>query len=140
LFDASGALVHPGADVADAGPVVPLVLDDAGGVVGTDPVVHGGEGGAAAGLVAERPDDHRGVVLVPVDHVLGAGDAGRRPLGVVARVGGTDAVGLEVGLVDEVEAVFVGEFVPQRVVGVVRGADGVDVQPFDEGDVRDEVL
>ncbi|CAM5336683.1 hypothetical protein SPILM97S_01274 [Streptomyces pilosus] len=140
LLDPCRALVHAGADVAHAGAVVALVLDDAGGVVGADPVVHRGEGAAASGLVAERPDDHRGVVLVTVHHVPGAGDAGRRPPGVAAGVLGTDAVGLEVGLVDEVEAVLVGEFVPQRVVRVVRGADGVDVRPLDEADVLDQVL
>ncbi len=132
-------LVHLGADVADAGPVVALVLDDAGGVVGLDPVVHGDERAAAARLVAEGPDDDRGVVLVSVDHVLGARHACLRPLGVVAGVVLVDAVGLQVGLVDEVQAVLVGEFVPDGVVGVVRGADRVHVQPLDHLDVPDQL-
>ncbi len=140
LLDALRGVVHLGANVADARAVVALVLDDAGGIVEADPVVHGGEGGAAARLVAQRPDDDRGVVLVPVDHVLGAGHAGPRPLGVVTGVLVADAVGLQVGLVDEVEAVLVGEFVPQRVVRVVRGADAVHVQPLDDPDVLDQVL
>lgn len=102
--------------------------------------MHGGEGGAAARLVAQRPDDDRGVVLVAVHHVLGAHHAGGGPVGVVAGVLVADAVGLQVGLVDEVEAVLVGQFQPVRVVGVVRGADAVDVHPLDDPDVLDHVL
>ena len=37
---------------------------------------------------------------------------------------------LQVGLVHDIDAVLVAQVVPRRLVGVVAGADGVDVVPF----------
>ena len=46
----------------------------------------------------------------------------------------------KIGFVDQVDAVFVAQVVPVFLVGVVRGADGVDVVPLAERDVVDHVL
>ena len=45
------------------------------------------------------------------------------------------AVRLDVGLVDDVEAVFVAQVVPARDVRIMARPDGVDVQPLHQGDV-----
>ena len=76
------------------------------------------------------------MVLVALDHALGAVEVGGLPLGVDAeQLDGAAAVGLEVGLVDDVEAVAVAQGVEARVVRVVGGADGVDVVALHHGDV-----
>ena len=94
--------------------------------------------GANPRLVAQRPEDDRGVVLVPLDHVHHAGDVRALPGGVEAdlvfvalaavavallHIG----VALDIGFVHQVEAVLVGQRQEARVVGIVRGADGVEV-------------
>ena len=101
------------------------------------------KGAAVGALVAHGPHHHTGPVLVPLDafaHPVADGLHPLRPVGdglvpaagpdsvavlpVVQRPG---AVGLHVGLVDDQEAIGVAELVKLRGVGVVAGADGVDV-------------
>ncbi len=82
---------------------------------------------AVAALVPERPEDHRRMVLVALDHVLRA----REERGGIARIAAqlvVAVVGLGIRLVDDVEPVSVAEVEPVRVVRIVRGADGVDVE------------
>ncbi len=59
----------------------------------------------------------------------------QRPVGVVLH-----PVRFDVGLVDDVEPVLVGQLVPARIVGVVAGAHGVDVEPLHQLDVAQHVL
>ena len=61
----------------------------------------------------------------------------------VARVVGDPVgvgVGLDVGLVDDVQAEFVGEVEQRRVVRVVRGADRVEAEPLDQREVGAQLL
>ena len=101
-------------------------MDQAGGVVGVHPVGQGGVVGPVARLVAQRPDDDGGVVLVPLHHALAALHESQPPLGVLAELV-PNPVGLDVGLVHDVEADLVTQVQPARVVGIVRGAHGVEV-------------
>ena len=81
--------------------------------------------GAVARLVAQRPGDDGGVVAVAQDHARDT----RHPLREVARVvteRGLEGVRLDVRLLDDVEAQLVGQVQEGRVVGVVRGAHGVE--------------
>ena len=50
------------------------------------------------------------------------------------------AVALDVGLGDEVDAVFVAQFVPARIVGVMAGADVVAVALLEHFEVADHPL
>ena len=121
---------------------VALVLHRARRVGTLDPVVAGLEVGTRTGLVAQRPDDDRGVVAVALDHAavalqvrLGEGRNARQRELLVAH-----AVRLDVGLVDDIDAVAVAELVPLRVVGIVRRAHGVDVELLHDADILQHPL
>ena len=95
----------------------------------------GEEVASPEGFVAERPHHDAGTVAVPRPQPRFAVKQGVFPQRLIrdvlrafaVRRGGEEAVRFHVGLVDEVEAVFVAELQKARVVGVVRGAYRVDV-------------
>mmetsp|Transcript_150899 Transcript_150899/g.484959 ORF Transcript_150899/g.484959 Transcript_150899/m.484959 type:complete len:321 (-) Transcript_150899:1441-2403(-) len=81
-------------------------------------------------LVSERPEDDAWMVLVPLHVALHPGHVASTPLRFVAQglvPMEVYAVALDVGLVDHVQAVLVAELVPERVVGVVRATDRIEV-------------
>ena len=133
-------LVHAGFDVGNV--VVVAVLRHALVVHGTVRIdvvhvlVHGTEHIAGVGLVAERPNDHARVVVVAAHHAVDTVDAGAFPMCLASwnRGFGGDhvagqapaAMGFEIGLIDQVDAVLVAQIVPTFLVRIVRGADGVD--------------
>ena len=94
-----------------------------------------------AGLVSERPEDHRRVVLVALKHSSRAVDVCLCPLGAVGElrprgvlypvpvpsVADAHSVRLDVRLVADVNSVSVAEKGKARVVRVVRGSYHVDV-------------
>ena len=132
--------VHP-ADYIDVGRSLgrscgPFVVDRPGGIVILNPCGHGGVVRAAAALVAQRPEDHGRMVLVPLDHADRPLHEGRVPVGDVGEQA-ADAVRFEIGLVHQVDAVLVAQVVPARVVGIVRGPHGVDVVALHQLDVLD---
>ena len=109
-------------------------MDRAGRVTVLDPVVSSLEVDTVTGLIAHRPEDDRGVVLIAIDHTFDAVHMGFSPTRILGERLGTvaHAVGFDVALIDNVEAVTVTEVVPARIVGVVACADGVDVELFHE--------
>jgi hypothetical protein len=102
----------------------------------------GDEVHAVTGLVAERPEDDRGVVLERLDHVDDAVDVGALPGRVLGQrfPAVAHAVGLDVGLGADVEAEFVAEFVEAGVVRVVAGAHRVDIGALHQQQVIEDVL
>ena len=146
--------VHAGFYVGDvvvlAIPGDSLVVDRADGVELVGAAVHASKHLASVGFVAQGPDEDRRVVVVAVDHRFDAvdarafpfharsGDRGFRRCDVAGGV--PRAVGLQIGFVDEVDAVAVGERVETPVVGVVASADGVDVVALAKDDVVDHLL
>ena len=98
------------------------------GVVGIDEIL------AGAGLVAQAPNAHRGVIHGGVHHfevarhvlVAELRHMAQRFFFIVV------FVALDVTLVLEVDAVLVGQVVPIRIVGVVAVADVVDVGALHE--------
>lgn len=114
-----------------------FVMDRAGGFVLTNPCSGSGVTGTVAGFVAERPKDDRRVIFVADDHTLGAVEPGQGVAGFAAKII-VEIMGLGVGLVDNVEAVFVAKVEPTGIVGIMRGADGVEVELLHQGDVLDE--
>ena len=128
---------HGDVHVLAAGVDGALVVQQAGGVVGLDPAAGLDEAHTVARLVAHGPDEHAGAVLVADDAALDAVEHRLFEHGVVGQqrelilavraVGRDHAVHLDVGLVDDVEAQLVAQLVEAGGVGVVAGADGVDV-------------
>ena len=117
--------VHTAFEVAD--PVVGMVPVDTFVVDGTTRIkpvrvcAHGLEDFARVGFVAQRPDEHAGMVAVAQDHAVQPVDARAQPGLVVTGDGGSHgdvagavpaAMGLQIGLVDQVDAVFVAQLVP----------------------------
>ena len=49
-------------------------------------------------------------------------------------------VRLHVGLVNHVQAVLITQFIPDRVIGIMTGADGVDVAAFHQENVLQHAL
>ncbi len=113
-----------------------FVVHRARGVVGVDPIGERRVVRPVARLVAHRPDHHARVVLVALDHPRAPLHKGGQPRRVPARFI-PDAVRLDVRLVDHVEAIFVAEIVPARIVGVVAGTHGVEVEALHQQDVLD---
>ena len=107
-----------------------------------DELVHGVGVAAAARLVAQAPHDHARVQLVALHEALGAVEVAPLPAGVVGEavlprgeLAHQGPVGLEVGLVDHVDAQLVAELQEVRVRRVVRGPDGIYVVVLAEKDV-----
>ena len=113
-----------------------LIVHQAAGVVFPEKAAHGQDVFARKALVAAAPQQHRRVVFVALEHRARAVQHAGPPFGAatgqvvgqrVAAAVLPAAVGLQVGLVDHIHAVFVAQVVPRRLVGVVAGAHGVDV-------------
>ena len=122
-----------------------LVMHQAGGVGLAEVLGQVVEVAAAPALVAAGPHEDAGVVLVPLQHGTAAVDGHFMPFGLVAghdpvMHGRPGAVGLDIGFVDDVQAVLVAQAVELRRVGVVAGTHGVDVHGLHVADVAQHQL
>ena len=154
FLDGVGVRIHAGLDVGHV--VVVAVVGHAlivHGTVRVDVVhalVHGAEHVARVGFVAERPDQDARMVVVAAHHAVDTVDARALPMRLASRDGGLlgedvtgqapAAMGFEVGLVDQVDAVLVAQLVPALLVRIVGGPDGVEVVPLAEDHIVDHVL
>ena len=111
-----------------------LVMNPAGGVKTTDPAGAGSEIRPDAGLVAERPLDDAGVILIAEHHPGDAVHHRRQPLRIIGQMV-IEGVTLDVRLVDHVEPVLVAEREQPRIVRVVAGADRIEIELLHEFDV-----
>ena len=141
LFDIRHRGVHLAFHIGGGGvfpvPENTLVVHKASGVGAAEVFAHLPQGLAAVALVAARPDEDGRVVFVPFQHRFGAGKhifpplrarTGQRPLVRAVRAQLLPcAVGLQIRLPDDVQAVFIAELQKIRVVRVVAGAHGVHV-------------
>ena len=116
-----------------------LVVDDAVGVVAAHPTGHRIVIGAVAALVAQRPDDDAGVIFVALDHAHTALHESVQPLGFVGQHV-IDRVGLQVGLIPDIQTILVANIVEARVVGIVRGAHGVEIVALHHQDVGQHIF
>ncbi len=116
---------------------VALVLDHTARIARLDPTVGLLEEiGVDVILVAERPEEDRGMVLVALDHADLAVHRGVAEAGVADRIARiAETVRLKVGLVHHIEPVLVTQVIPARIVGIVTGAHGVDVVALHQQDV-----
>ncbi len=98
---------------------------------------------AVAAFVAERPDDNARMVFVALhkgDLTVENRSLPFRTFGrmtVVDPVPGSRAhcMGLDVGFVHKIDAVAVAEIIPQRRLGIVACAHGVDIMALHRADV-----
>src|SRR5690625_1259801 len=117
-----------GQNLVGQSPRVAFILDRSAAVAGVDPVIIIHHRPAVSGLITERPDDDRRVVLVALDHADGSVMVSERPLGPVREglmLGVSHAMAFDVGLVNQVESILVSEFVPPFLLRIMRGADGI---------------
>ena len=124
-----------------------LVVDKAGLIPAVKRVVHQLEVIAAHGLISERPQKDRRMILVALIHRAGTVQHHLPVLRPVTRDRRGErvdpagdriphAVGLKVGLVDHIEAVVIAQAVELGPVRVVAGPDRIDIVPLH----RDKVL
>ena len=112
----------------------PFVVDEPRGVEFPEPGSGRGEISPPARLVPEAPENHAGMVAVAPGHAHCAVQKGPRPLWVACQFP-AQSVLLNVGLVEHVQAVTVTQFVPFGAVGIVAGANGIEVGLLHEYDV-----
>lgn len=126
--------VHPAIDIRRRRIPIALVVHKTGLVDTLYHVVHVLVVSPVEGLVAQRPQDDRGVVLVALDHLPRAILIGLSPIWVIsgpafARVSeDAEAVTLEVSLIEDPNAELVCEVVKAGVIDVVGGTDAVNVE------------
>ena len=155
--DIPGGSVHPGLHVRGAlplrlpvggrglavghapGKIHALIVDQAAVVHTSEILCHGHHIGAAEGLVAAGPEEDGHMVLIPLKHGFRPVQHDLPPLrpasrhipagldGIGERVLLPGAVGLQIGFIHQVDALLVAQVVPLGSVGIVAGADGVDI-------------
>ena len=115
-----------------------LVVYQSAGVLAAEEIRHGQNVFPSVGFIAAGPEQDRRVVFVPLEHgfrpvhhaVLPLGQAaGDVPAGFDGSQLLPGAVAFQIGLVHQVDALLIAQVVPGCLVGVVTGADGVDVVP-----------
>ena len=126
VLHAGGAGIHGGVHIRAA--VLALIMGHAGGVQRLGPLLHSVKGGAAAGLVAKGVHDHAGMVFIPVDHAVQTVHHVDRGLRIALGQQDVFAVGLHVGLVHDINAIVITKVIEIRVIGIVAGTHGIDVQ------------
>ena len=122
--------------------VIPLVLHRARLVKGLDRIVSGDEALPRPRLIAERPDQDRGLIDMrshhihrPLDRRIGKfRHVRQRCFAVVV------GVALAIGLILKVEPKEVAEVVEYRSIGIVREADVIDIPPLHQHDLVDHLL
>ena len=114
----------------DVGYFVLTFVVDRTRVEGAHCIIFGLDIASAARFVAKRPYHHRWVVLIALHQAHGAVYIGFFPVGIACQA--VIAVTFLVGFVYYIEAVVVVEGIRTRVVGVMRGAHGVEVVTLKE--------
>ena len=141
LFDVCHRGIHLAFHIGSGGvfpvPENALVVHKAAGVGAAEIFAHLPQGLAAVALVTAGPDEDGRVVFVPLQHGFGTGKhifpplracTGQGPpVGAVCAQFLPCAVALQIGLPDDIQAVFIAELQETGVVRVVAGAHGVDV-------------
>ncbi len=131
--------VHPRIHIGVGAGMIALVVHGAPGVAVMHPGRHRSQIRAGAGLVAQRPQHDRGMVLVPLDSPFDAVQQGVAPRRVIAGIPGPaarfEAVGLQVALQDHPEAQLIAQVEQPRMRGIVTGPDRVHVEPLHQGEI-----
>ena len=114
-----------------------FILNGARRIEALEPLIGRLEVGAVPRFVAEGPDDNARMVAVAIRHALGAVHVRVEPLGGIGErvFSVAHAVRFDIRFIDDIEAVEVAEIVPARIVRIMAGANGVDVEGLHERDI-----
>ena len=109
-----------------------FIVDHPAGVLSPEEIRHGENIRTCIGFVAAGPEKNCRMVLVPFKHGFRPVKDAGQPLWFVSRqiafrIALEGAVGFQVGLIDHVDAVPIAHMIPGSLVGVMTGADCVDV-------------
>ena len=140
--------ISPSSGVGLRAKDIALVVGQPGGVVDASPAQGFLDVLPIAGFIAHGPQQHAGVIGVgddpawhPVQHrflvVRVPHEQGHAAL---FSVQGPRAVGFQVRFANDIEAIFVRQLIEARRVGVVAGADGVDVVLLHQAHIPQNVL
>ncbi|MNE43569.1 hypothetical protein D3C80_1377530 [compost metagenome] len=111
--------------------------------------MHGKEIIAPEGLVAQGPDDHGRMILVSLHHGIAAVDYVGTPFRsacgnvvlmqfLLSILPGTMC--LQIRLVNHIEAVFIAQLIPNRLVRVMGSPYSIDVMGFHELNIADHIF
>ena len=138
--------------------IVAFIVDGAGRIGFLCPAGHRLVVAPNSRLVAQRPHDHAGVVLVALDHPLHAVHAGRFPLRIAGgvarpvlgvgpftlfvqgRAGLAESMRLQVALIDDVKPIPIAQIKPARIVRIVAAAHCIHVVGLHQQDVANHRL
>src|SRR5215211_6434198 len=136
--------VHAGIEVGVRAGVITLIVDWPPWVAASHPLRHPHEVTTGSRFVAEGPDDHRWVILVPLDGAFHPVQAGFRPAGIIARVSlpakELEPVRFIVTFLDHPEAQLVGKIKYSRMGRIVAGTDRVDTGPLHHDQVGPRII
>lgn len=124
--------VHLAEQVARLELCVGLIVNRTGLVYLQNLLLHLGEGVAVAGLVAERPEEDTGVVLIAVDHIAHAIAALGSPMRIAARDARGKAVSFEVVLAHDENTYLVAQLIEAARVRIVAGTHVCYVAVFEQ--------
>ena len=93
----------------------------------------------AARFIAQRPEQHGGMILVTQHHTGGTLHIGMQPERIIAQIV-PDAMGFEVGFIDQIDPIFIAQLVPERVIGIMAGANRVEVELLHQLDLGAHIV
>mmetsp|Transcript_33179 Transcript_33179/g.53425 ORF Transcript_33179/g.53425 Transcript_33179/m.53425 type:complete len:261 (+) Transcript_33179:483-1265(+) len=108
-----------------------------------EPVVSCLEANAISGLVSKGPHDDTGVVLVTFERSPSSLQVRLYPFLSIAERRVTleaDAMGLDVGFIDHIQAMLVTQLVPVGIFGMVRVSDSIEIVHLHEANVFQHVF
>ena len=139
--------IHGADDIGGLGPAAsPLIVDGPRSVPVLEIAGHGQVGRPVPGLVAQRPLEDAGEVLVPLKHPDPPIHDRVKP---DRRVGGVDCVvtqsriepvRLHVGLVHQIDTEPRAQLVPRQHIGIMSTSDRIEIILFEHQDVLDHAL
>ena len=139
LLHLIGMLVHPGDHIRRFAFFIPLVMDGQAGVQRAYFPGHGRMVAAVARFIAQRPHNNASVIAIPLHHAQAAAYKLLFPDWILRdKIVGFEAdhaVAFQIRFVDHIQAVFIAQRKQPGIIGIMAGADGVDVVPFHQQNV-----
>ena len=135
-------IIHRAVNIGSITMACLLILHRTALVLTLDPLVSLHEVVAHHGLIAQAPGYDRGMVVEVAHVVLVAlhNLSGKHRLSGCGILAILETVTLLVGFCHHIDAILVAEVVPTRIVGIVTGSHGVDVQSFHQAYVLQHAL
>ncbi|KAI6762242.1 hypothetical protein HG531_002795 [Fusarium graminearum] len=149
LSDIVRSSIHLTVHIRRFGLMILLIVDNTTWISLSNPLTHGSVVLTIETLVAKRPDDNGGMVLVSLNKLTGSVDICVFPVRVIGQplcclflsiFKGPETMTLKIGLADDVEPEFICHIEKVRVVRLMSCTDGVDVGFLHEDKIFSHVL